>query len=47
MIIQLDAATTADTTVAQRTLGDLARQWGHQISHAPSRPHQPPADLTR
>jgi hypothetical protein len=36
MIIQLDAATTADTTAAQRVLDDLAREWGHQITDAPA-----------
>jgi hypothetical protein len=36
MIIQLDAATGADTTAAQRALDDLAHQWGHQVTHTPA-----------
>ena len=36
MIIQLDSATTGNTGPARRSLEELARSWGHEITEAPA-----------
>ena len=36
MIIQLESATTADAETARRSLQDLARSWGHDLTPAPA-----------
>ena len=36
MIIQLDSATTDNADAARRSLEELARSWGHEITQAPA-----------
>jgi hypothetical protein len=45
MIIQLESATAEDTSTARRSLEELARSWGEQITDAHAEP--PTSGLTR
>ena len=36
MILQLDSATTDNTGTARRSLEELARSWGHEITETPA-----------
>ena len=37
MIIQLNSATAENTGAARRSLEELARSWGHEITESPRR----------
>jgi hypothetical protein len=38
MIIQLESATAEDTSMARRSLEELARSWGEEITDTPAEP---------